>query len=172
VLDSLVDAVSFERYHSFAVDCREERQVARNPVLEIVQLAQTSLDGRDAYGALRAVEALDEATERLLTDYAALPAERREETATSVHKLFDYWNRIAELVVKRGADDVLHAVVEAERAVGTRSVKLGLSTAATGAADALFHSVRSRSRTTGWSRRTTTRSGSSWLRASTQGCST
>lgn len=138
VLESLVESASFERYRAFALARREEGQVARNPVLEIVQIAQTSLEQRDAYGALRAVDALDEATERLLSQYAALPAARREETAESVHKLFDYWNRIADLAVERGADDVLHAVVDAERAVGEETVDLGLPAAATGAVDALF----------------------------------
>jgi len=139
VLASLVDAVSFERYHAFSVNRREEGQVARNPILEIVQLAETSLEQRDNYSALRAVDALDEATERLLSGYAALPVDRRRETASSVHKLFDYWNRVADLAVERGADDVLHAIVDAERAIGREAVDLELPTVAVGAVDAVFH---------------------------------
>jgi hypothetical protein len=139
VLSSLVDGVSFERYHDFSIERREEGRVARNPILEIVQLAQTSLEQRDNYSALRAVDALDEATERLLADYAALPADRQRETAPDIHKLFDYWNRVADLAIERGADDVLHAIVEAEGAVGREATDLDLSTAATGAVDAVFH---------------------------------
>ncbi|MEF8867004.1 MAG: hypothetical protein V5A85_00645 [Haloarculaceae archaeon] len=139
VLGSLVEAVSFDRYHAFSVDRREEGPVARNPILEIVQLAQTSLEQRDNYGALRAVDALEEATERLLSGYAGRSEDRRTETASSVHKLFDHWNRIADLAVERGADDVLHAVVDAERDVGREAIDLGLPTAATGAVDAVFH---------------------------------
>jgi len=139
VLDSLVASVSFDRYHAFSVNRREEGRVARNPILEIFQLAETSLEQRDSYSALRAVDALDEATEKLLSGYAALPEDRRTETASSVHKLFDYWNRVADLAVERGADDVLHAIVDAELAIGREAIELDLSTAATGAVDAVFH---------------------------------
>ncbi|MEF8863058.1 MAG: hypothetical protein V5A40_15105 [Haloarculaceae archaeon] len=139
VLESLVDSVSFDRYHAFSVDRREEGPVARNPILEIFQLAQTSLEQRDNYSALRAVDALEEATERLLEGYAGLSEDRQTETASSVHKLFDYWNRVADLAVDRGADDVLHAIVDAERAIGREAIDLDLPTAATGAVDAVFH---------------------------------
>lgn len=139
VLSSLVDSVSFERYHDFSVERREEGQVARNPILEIFQMAQTSLEQRDNYSALRAVDALEEATEQLLAGYAALSEERQQETARDIHKLFDYWNRVADLAIERGADDVLHAIVEAEGAIGREAIDLDLSTAATGAVDAVFH---------------------------------
>ncbi|SHH01634.1 hypothetical protein SAMN05443636_1621 [Halobaculum gomorrense] len=139
VLSSLVDSVSFERYHDFSVERREEGRIARNPILEIVQMAQTSLEQRDNYSALRAVDALDEATERLLTGYAALSPDRRRETAPDIHKLFDYWNQVADLAVERGADDVLHAIVDAEEAIGREAIDLDLSAAATGSVDAVFH---------------------------------
>jgi len=139
VLESLVDSVSFDRYHAFSVERREEGPIARNPILEIFQIAQTSLEQRDNYSALRAVDALEEATEGLLAGYAGLSEERRVEAASSVHKLFDYWNRVADLAVDRGADDVLHAIVDAERAVGSEAIDLHLSTAAIGAVDAVFH---------------------------------
>jgi hypothetical protein len=139
VLDSLVTSVSFERYHAFSVTRREEGHVARNPILEILQVAETSLEQRDNYSALRAVDALDDATEQLLSGCAALSTERRDETASSVHKLFDYWNRIADLAVERGADDVLHAIVDAERDIGLEAIDLELRTAAIGAVDAVFH---------------------------------
>lgn len=139
VLDSLVASVSFERYHAFSVDRHEEGRVARNPILELYQVVQTSLEQNDNYSALRGVDALDEATERLLSEYASLSAAGRAETASSVHKLFDYWNRIADAAVERGADDVLHAVVEAEAEVGREAVDLGLTAAAVGAVDAVYH---------------------------------
>ena len=139
VLDSLVASVSFDRYHAFSVDRHEEGRVARNPILELYQVAQTSLEQNDNYSALRAVDALDEATEQLLSEYASLSAARRAETASSVHKLFDYWNRIADAAVERGADDVLHAVVEAEAEIGREAVDLGLTAAAIGAVDAVYH---------------------------------
>jgi hypothetical protein len=139
VLDSLVASVSFDRYHAFSVDRHEEGRVARNPILELYQVAQTSLEQNDNYSALRAVDALDEATEQLLSEYASLSTARREETAPSVHKLFDYWNRIADAAVERGADDVLHAVVEAEAEIGREAVDLGLTAAAVGAVDAVYH---------------------------------
>ncbi|WP_338918220.1 hypothetical protein [Salinirubellus litoreus] len=139
VLESLVESVSFDRYHAFSVNRREEGLVARNPILEIFQLAQTSLEQSDNYSALRAVDALEEATERLLSGYAELPGERRTEATSSVHKLFDYWDRIADRAVERGADDVLHAIVDAELAVGREAIDLDLPTAATGAVDAVFH---------------------------------
>lgn len=139
VLDSLVESVSFERYQSFSANRREEGPVARNPVLEIFQLAQTSLEGNDSYGALRAVDALAEATERLLGGYADLPPDRRDDAEASVHKLFDYWNRVADEVADRGADDVLHAVVDAEFEIGREVISLGRPTAAIGAVDAVYH---------------------------------
>lgn len=139
VLSSLVDSVSFERYHHFSVERREEGQLARNPILEIFQLAQTSLEQRDNYSALRAVDALDEATEQLLAEYAALSEDRQQETAPDIHKLFDYWNRVADLAIERGADDVLHAIVEAEGAIGREAIDLDLATAATGAVDSVYH---------------------------------
>jgi len=139
VLESLVETVSFDRYHAFSVNRREEGQVARNPILEIFQIAQTSLEQRDNYSALRAVDALDDATERLLSEYAARPADVQRETESSIHKLFDYWNRIADLAVEWGSDDVLHAIVDAEQAIGRRALDLELSTAAIGTVDAVFH---------------------------------
>jgi hypothetical protein len=139
VLDTLVDSVSFERYHDFSVTRREEGRVSRNPILEIHQIVQTSLEQGDNYSALRAIDALEEATEVLLSEYASLPAERRRETAESLHKLFDYWNRIADRAVEEGADDTLHAVVDAESAIGHRAIELDVDEAATGAADALYH---------------------------------
>ncbi len=139
VLESLVGTVSFDRYHAFSVNRREEGQVARNPILEIFQIAQTSLEQRDNYSALRAIDALDDATERLLSGYAELPAEDQRETEPSVHKLFDYWNRIADLAVEWGSDDVLHAIVDAEQSIGQKALDLQLSTAAIGSVDAVFH---------------------------------
>jgi hypothetical protein len=35
VLESLVDSVSFDRYHAFSVERREEGLIARNPILEV-----------------------------------------------------------------------------------------------------------------------------------------
>lgn len=139
VLDSLVESVSFERYWSFSTNRREEGPVARNPVLEIFQLVQTSLEGNDSYGALRAVDALAEATERLLQGYADLPLDRRADAEESVHKLFDYWNGVADEAADRGADDVLHAVVDAELEIGREAISLDRPTAAVGAVDAVYH---------------------------------
>ncbi|MFC6733555.1 MULTISPECIES: hypothetical protein [unclassified Haladaptatus] len=126
VLTDLVDRVSFDRYRTFATRRREEGRGARNPALEIFQIAQTSLDNRDHYGALQAVAALKSATAQILAQYGDVADAEQVAAAGSIHKLFDYWNRIAVQAVESGADDVLHAIVDAEVELTTNALKASL----------------------------------------------
>ncbi|WP_267643712.1 hypothetical protein [Haloarchaeobius amylolyticus] len=123
VLEELVDAVSFERFDRFDSDRVERGVVGRNPVLEIYQLARRKLDSYDEYGALRAVVALDRATVRIIEGYAATPPEGRADSLDSLHKLFDYWDQIAAAAVEDGADDVLHAIVDAEATAAITAIE-------------------------------------------------
>jgi len=121
ILDELVSETSLSRYRAFTDTHREEGRVARNPLLEIFQITRTAVEQNDNYSALRAVDALEQATKRLIDDLATLPPAEQRAAMESVHRLFDYWIQISRLTAQRGADDVLHALIEGLERIGERT---------------------------------------------------
>lgn len=114
VLDDLLEDVSLDRYRRFTETRREEGRITRNPLLEIYQIATTSLETHDNYGAIRAIDALGEATQRIFLAYEGAGESDHEDLAEPIHKVFTYWDDLALAATTTGADDVLHAIVDTE----------------------------------------------------------
>lgn len=118
ILDELIADVSLSRYRAFTDRHREEGRMARNPLLEIFQIARTALEQNNNYIALRAVEALEEATHKIITDIGALTAEQQRSTTTSTHRvilhaLIDGLRNIGEQTLEQTQSEITCHVVQA-----------------------------------------------------------
>lgn len=132
-LEDLVEDVEFESYRRAVGSASDEDDATRNPLLDLLGVAQTSLDRRDYDGAVRAVAALDEGTDRVVSGYAA----RDADDPVVLESLFDYWDRLGQSAVEGGTDGVCRRVVEAE----ANAARTALGTGQTAAFDAAFGSL-------------------------------
>lgn len=137
VLDDLLDDVSFEAYQKFSEKFQDIGHTARSPVLEIFQIGQRAFEGNDNHTAINAIETLNQASQKIASEYGKLPEEERRDVTFQKRDLFDYWERLIDSAVSKGTDRTLYQIVLSLKEIAVLATEHGLTSIGTEAASTL-----------------------------------
>jgi hypothetical protein len=137
LLDDLLDDVSFEAYRRFSEEFEEKGHTARSPALEIFQIGQQAFDDNDNHTAIYTIYTLNEASLKILTEYAKFSEEERREISFHRQDLFDYWKRLIDSSIEKGTDKTLYQIVLSQQEIATTAAENRLTGLGTKAAKTL-----------------------------------
>lgn len=119
LLNRLTQRVTLEDYIEYHELTKTDKTLRRNPVLEIYEIGRKALEENDNHTARIAVQSLNEATHKILTEYNEFDDSEEIEVRLRFKELFEYWELLSDAAIKKGLDSTIEVLSSglAERSI-------------------------------------------------------